>query len=272
MLRQEIAVEKVCQSLQKDEHVQAIFLKGSMGRNEYDEHSDVDIYCMVDKKDEEQFLSKRLDHIQAYRSIIFYDDIFIIAPQIIAIYDDFLHIDLFTVTKENFLNKDYFKVLYDPHNLLSEFVDTQNLTISNAEFKDDVLDVSWFLFQYKKSAARGNNVWSVKMLTNVMQHLSRVLLHRYSPTRAQLGLKTIEKSLPESIVVTLKGIFELITPNNHQKAAYRLSRFLSKEYDWIASHLVNGEQVAFLLKEMIDHHFTNVNKCKNLIDKDSQNH
>lgn len=254
MLSQEIAVEKVCQSLKRDEYVQAIFLKGSMGRNEYDQYSDVDLYCMVDKKNKKHFLPKRLEHIQAYRSVIFQDDIYIIAPQIIAIYDDLLHIDLFTVTKETFSEKDYFKVLYDPNQMLDEFVETQNLTLSEEELKDDIIDVAWFLFQYKKSTARGNDIWSVKMLTNVMQHLARVLLHRYNPERAQLGLKTIEKSLPEAIVNKLNDIFEQITPNNHQKAAYMLSNLLSGEAAWIFAQLVAGDQAIELLNKMIEFH------------------
>ena len=34
MLAQELAIEKICCSLRKDEQVQAIFLKGSIARNE----------------------------------------------------------------------------------------------------------------------------------------------------------------------------------------------------------------------------------------------
>lgn len=45
MLAQEIAVHKITESLQADRRVKAVFLKGSMGRGEYDEHSDID--CIV---------------------------------------------------------------------------------------------------------------------------------------------------------------------------------------------------------------------------------
>lgn len=87
MLSQELAVEKICTSLKRDQDVLAIFLKGSMGRNEHDEHSDIDLYCLVNKEKEEQFLAKRLEHLKAYSNIIFHEDIFIIAPQIIAVFD-----------------------------------------------------------------------------------------------------------------------------------------------------------------------------------------
>lgn len=136
MLQQELATEKICTSLIEDNLVKAIFLKGSMGRDEHDEYSDIDLYCLVEKEDEELFLNKRLEHIKAYRKIIFYDDIYIIAPQIIVVFDNLLHLDLFTVTEQNFTEKDYFKVLYDPNHLLERFIETQSLKLSKNEFSD----------------------------------------------------------------------------------------------------------------------------------------
>ena len=251
MLVQETAVEKICASLQQDPFVKAVFLKGSMGRNEHDEHSDVDLYCLVDKEDEEQFLLKRIEHLEAYRSIIFQDDIFIIAPQIIAVYDDLLHIDLFTVTLENFTEKDYFKVLYDPHHLLDNFSETQGLELSEAEYRDAVIDVAWFLFQYKKAAARGNDIWATRMLTNVMEHLARVLLHRYAPNRAQLGLKTISHSLPAAVLTVVEEISKDITPRGHRIAAFRICRLALDESDWIKENLKDGTQAELLLEKMI---------------------
>ena len=190
-----------------------------MGRGEHDEHSDIDLYCLVNEEDKKEFLANRVKHLRAYRDIILMDDIFIVAPQIIAVFDDLLHIDLFTVTKESFVGGDHFKVLYDPHHLMDGFMETQGLALTEDEYRDDVLDVGWFLFQYSKSAARGNDIWSVRMLTNVVHHLGRVLLHRYAPERAKLGLKTIEQSLPESVVSELTGIMEFITPGKHAQAA-----------------------------------------------------
>jgi predicted nucleotidyltransferase len=251
MLPQELAIEKICSSLKKDKRVQAVFLKGSMGRCEHDEHSDIDLYCLVEQKDEEYFLYNRLEHLQAYRKIIFYDDIFIIAPQIIAVFDNLLHIDLFTVTMESFVEKDYFKVLYDPDNLLENFIDTQGLALNESEYRDDVMDVAWFLFQYKKAAERGNGIWAVRMLTNALDHLARVLLFRYAPNRAQLGLKTIDDSLPKSIVFAVEEIFEHLTPRKHSKASHLISKLVSEETEWINLHITQGDQIKDFLQKMI---------------------
>lgn len=252
MLQQELALEKICSSLKRDNLVKALFLKGSMGRDEHDEYSDIDLYCFVEKEDEEVFLNKRLEHIKAYREIIFYDDIYIIAPQIIVVFDNLLHLDLFTVTEENFTEKDYFKVLHDPNNLLEQFKETQSLEVSESEFSDSATDIAWFLFQYKKAIERGNDIWAVRMLTNVMEHLGRVLLHKYCPNRAQLGLKTLDHSLPSFVLIEVEAIFELITPKNHAKASSKIRQILDKEYEWILSQVSDRFLVEVLLKEMIN--------------------
>ena len=252
MLPQELAVEKICESLKKDTLVKAVFLKGSMGRGEHDAHSDVDLYCLVHEEDKDEFLANRVEHLRAYREIILMDDIFIVAPQIIAVFDDLLHIDLFTVTKESFVGGDHFEVLYDPHYLMDEFMETQGLALTEDEFRDDVLDVAWFLFQYSKSAGRGNDIWSVRMLTNVVHHLGRVLLYRYAPERAKLGLKTMERSLPESVVSELKDIMEFITPGKHAQAVTRISDLMDREYEWIRLRWSEDSEQMRFVRRMID--------------------
>ena len=76
--------------------------------------------------DVNDFLSRRLKHLRAYREILFYEDLFIIAPQMIAVYDNLLHMDLFAVTESTFKKKDYFQVIFDPDNRLQVFEEEQN--------------------------------------------------------------------------------------------------------------------------------------------------
>ncbi|QTD40492.1 nucleotidyltransferase domain-containing protein [Sporosarcina sp. Te-1] len=254
MKQQEIAVQAICESLKKDPHVEAVFLKGSMGRGEHDEHSDIDMYCMVKQGEEAGFLDRRLDHLRVYQEVIFTDDIYIVAPQLIAVFDNLLHIDLFTVTRESFPGHDHFTVLYDPHAIMKEFVDTQGLALTKEEYRDDVMDIAWFLFQYRKSAARGNDIWSVRMLTNVVHHLARALLHRYAPERAQLGLKTVSESLPEESTRDILLIHEKITPSRHEEAAHLISGLLDREYEWIQEQLKEETQTLDFLQRMIELH------------------
>ncbi len=245
-MKQETAVEKILESLRKDPSVRSVFLKGSMGRKEHDEHSDIDMYCLVEDGEEKDFLTRRLDHLKAYKDLIFHDDIFIIAPQIIAIYEDWLHIDLFTVTEKTFLEKDFFTVLYDPEHLMGKYESSQNLMISKEQFKDNVLDAAWFLFQYQKAAARGNDTWAVEMLRHSMRNVTTILLSRYAKERAVLGLKTIHRDLPQDLQDRVVEIYEKMTPSGHGEAVRKIASLLENETDWIREVLGEGEVASFL--------------------------
>ncbi|SDJ83661.1 nucleotidyltransferase domain-containing protein [Sediminibacillus albus] len=253
-MKQDLALERISASLREDPFVQAIFVKGSMGRGEHDGNSDIDLYCLVEEEDQSAFLAKRLDHLQAYSNILFYDDIFIIAPQIIAVYENLLHVDLFTVTENTFLNKDYFRVIYDPQKRLDKFKDNQKLTLASQEFLDDVTDVAWFLLQYRKTALRGNDLWAVAMLHHVVVHLARVLLHRYAPARAQLGLKTLEDSLPPAILKRVRKIFQTNNPENHDKAAALIIDVLEDNQEWLSGQLNVAPETNRLLNTMMAVH------------------
>ncbi|MFC4409054.1 nucleotidyltransferase domain-containing protein [Chungangia koreensis] len=245
------AIVKITESLKTDERVRAIFLKGSFGRGEEDEYSDIDLYCLVDETDVDEFLKDRLRHLKEYGEFLFHEDIFIVAPQIIAVYENLVHVDLFTVTEKTYINKDYMKVLNDPENRLQKFEGTQNLKLSGPEFQDAIEYVAWFLFQYKKSADRGNDVWSVNMLHHVTTHLARVLLHRYNPSRAQLGLKALETSLPIEVMKKVRSIFEHMTPSGHGEAA-RLIVVLLKELDeWAFTEAADPQTIRPLWDRMI---------------------
>ncbi|WP_251027925.1 nucleotidyltransferase domain-containing protein [Bacillus sp. ISL-41] len=247
----EDALEVLASSLKQDSRVQAIFVKGSIGRGEQDEFSDLDLYCLVDEKELDDFLKSRIKHLESYGKLLFHDDIFIIAPQILAVYENMLHVDLFTVTEETFIEKDYFKIIHDPHYRLEKYKASQSLRLSSGEYQDAVDDIAWFLYQYKKSSARGNDLWSVNLLNHVMAHLARVLLHRYKPERAQLGMKTVKNSLPDAVIKRVLAIQENITPQKHQNAAVYLRDLLDREEDWIFRELSNPEKIKPLWDKVI---------------------
>lgn len=248
---QKEALEVISSSLMKDPLVQTVFVKGSIGRGEEDEHSDIDLYCLIREEDEAEFLMNRLEHLRKYRDLLFYEDFFIIAPQIIAVYDNLLHVDLFTVTEKTFKEKDYFKVLYDPKGLMDKFRMSQNLLLSIEEFDGHAYDVAWYLFQYRKAFKRGNDIWAVEMLQFVTTNLSKVLLHRYYPERAQLGTKALSSLLPQKQLNEVTEIFNNSTPLSHEKAVSKIIRVLQREMEWIVSMLDEDSQAGHFLERMI---------------------
>ncbi|WP_052158894.1 nucleotidyltransferase domain-containing protein [Halobacillus sp. BBL2006] len=127
-MRQRKAAHRITESLKRDNRVKSVFLKGSMGRDENDEYSDIDLYCLVEEKHLESFLKDRKKHVEVYREIIF----------------------------------------YDPENHMEKFKDRQQLRLSEQEYIDAVDDVAFFLLQYKKAADRGNDIWAVKVLNDLL--------------------------------------------------------------------------------------------------------
>ena len=65
-MKQLEAIEKVSKAIKKDSGVKAIFLKGSIARDDFDEYSDVDFYCLVDDDKLEVSFNKRLDYFEQY--------------------------------------------------------------------------------------------------------------------------------------------------------------------------------------------------------------
>ncbi len=246
------AIEQLVARLRQDPAVEAIFLKGSFGRGEEDVYSDIDLYCLVSEERMAKFLTRRLTHLSVYRPIIWKDDIFIVAPQLIVVYDDLLHVDLFTVTRESLNHSDTIRVLYDPKGQLETYVDTSSLALGTQEAADEAIDSVWFLFQYQKAAGRGNALWAVEMLRSALIKFAKVLLHRYVPDRAQLGLKTVADYLPETPRIRLEAIYGVLVPDTHMEAARLYREFLLAERSHLQQMLIDQPETLQLLDRLLE--------------------
>ncbi|MYL50883.1 nucleotidyltransferase domain-containing protein [Halobacillus litoralis] len=251
-MRQREAVETITKSLKKDNLVKAVFLKGSMGRGEEDGHSDVDLYVLVDEADKGAFLKNRQRHLESYQRIIFYDDIFIIAPQIIAVYENLLHVDLFTVTEQTLVHKDFFRVLYDPEKRMEKHEAHQNLYLSEKDFLYAVDDVAFFFLQYKKAADRGNDLWAVKVANDIGVNIAKVLLQKYAPDRAQLGLKAVPLALPSSQIQEMENVYRWISLDSHEKAVLQMALMMEKQMEWLEECWGHETYTIPFLKRMIE--------------------
>lgn len=127
-------MDVLLESLKDDQYIEAVFLRGSIARDEHDEFSDIDLYCVVKEEHIEAFLPQRIRHIEAYKKTLFVDDIYIIAAQLLVVYEDMIHIDLFTVTPNGISNKDVIKILFDPNGILPSKQRNTTLSLSPLEF------------------------------------------------------------------------------------------------------------------------------------------
>lgn len=226
-MRQREAISKLTDVLQQDAAVQAIFLKGSFGRGEGDEHSDIDLYVMVAPEEVADFLERRRQHLSAYRSILLEDEINIVAPQLIVVYDNFLHVDLFTVTSETLNVQDEIAVLFDPDNRLEHH--PRSLILGDDDLYGHAFDTIWFFFQYTKARDRGNDIWAIEMLHQGMSHFAYVLAAHHEPTRSALGLKDVSARSR----INLREWYESLTPTTHAEAARLYVARLEEEHPFL---------------------------------------
>ena len=111
MERQRSLIETVLSAVRQVEEIRAAFLKGSLGSDAGDEYSDVDFYCLLDPAGLEPFLQRRREILERYRPILFWAEVNFVGPQVVAVYDDGLHIDLYAVTPDNLPTTGAMKVL-----------------------------------------------------------------------------------------------------------------------------------------------------------------
>jgi hypothetical protein len=70
-----------------------------------------------------------------------------------------------------------------------------------------------------------------------MTNLSKALLHKYKPERAQLGMKDMERSLPEEPLAAVKRIYAHMTPEHHKQACRFMVDLMLREEAWIFAHV-----------------------------------
>jgi hypothetical protein len=120
-MKQHHAIDTVCDVLMQDNNVKAIHLNGSFAQGLDDMHSDVDMYCIVNEDQLDDFLSKRIAYLESYRPILYWSEANFVGPQIVAVFNDGLHFDLYTQTIKNLSMVDVIKILYDPQDLLKDY-------------------------------------------------------------------------------------------------------------------------------------------------------
>lgn len=68
------AINKIGQTIIADELCEAIVLKGSIGREDDDEYSDVDMYAIVTEENYQLFMERREKYLKSYRDVVFLEE------------------------------------------------------------------------------------------------------------------------------------------------------------------------------------------------------
>jgi len=207
------AIKKVKEAILKDDLVEALFLKGSIARGDDDDYSDVDMYVVVSPEKQDLFLTKRIQYLEAYMPLIYWSESNFVGPQIVGVFEDALHFDLYTVTLNTIPQTDDIKILYDERGLL-DFYRKKPLSISSADVVENIHKFTFVLLEFEAAYMRKDFIWSVRLLYVLSAHLSFVVRYIYDENNSQLALKRLYKVIPGNVYNDFIDIFENATPSN----------------------------------------------------------
>lgn len=191
---QQQAIDTLLAAARQNEAVRAVFLKGSLARDGGDAYSDVDFYCIVHADKLEGFLARRKALLEQYRPVLFWMEVNHVGPQLIAIYNNGLHLDFYTVTQEKLPTGGTAKALYDPENLLADY----EATTAALSFADIMLHFDNFLFslvQIETAVRRNYLTWAHYLVEKLPGEFATLYRYLYTPDNAMLSLKDFDRVL-----------------------------------------------------------------------------
>lgn len=211
-MKQIEAVERISEILKNDDAVRAMFLKGSIARNELDDYSDVDFYCIVKEDKLDEFLKRRIGYLEQYRPIIYWSEANFVGPQIVAVFDNGLHFDLYTVTLDTLQKTDEIMTLYDPERLLADYK-PEPLTINEEDVVEFFDGFTFTLLEFEAAYCRNDLIWASRLASHLSGDLSIILRYIYDINNAKLGFKRLHKKLDEELCGKLAKAMDLSGPS-----------------------------------------------------------
>jgi predicted nucleotidyltransferase len=123
-------VSEIIQNIAKIPGIEAIFLGGSLAKNNYDLFSDIDLRIVVSEDHYDEFIYEKQRIASEFGEVLFYEDLNPKAPFTIAHYSNFLKVDLFIYTFSRMSPSIWLqgiKIVLDPTGELQSILDQSNV-------------------------------------------------------------------------------------------------------------------------------------------------
>jgi len=216
------AIKSISDEILKDGLAEALFLKGSIARGEDDEYSDVDMYAVVSPKNLDAFLDKRIRYMEKYMPLVYWSHANFVGPQIVGVFENALHFDLYTVTPDSIPQTDNIKIIFDKGGLLDSY-EKVPLGISFEAVISKIDGFSFVLLEFEAAYARKDYIWAITLFHFQLSSVSFITRFIYDAENARLGLKRIHKAIPNKLYKEYIDILENATPENILMAMKKLT-------------------------------------------------
>lgn len=121
----EILLSNAVKDLAADPNVLAIYLGGSLAKENFDNYSDVDLHTIVKSEKRMEFIENKRKRAGKWGNTLFYEDANPYGPVVVTHYDCFVKIDSWYHAPEEIVPSIWLKgvkVLYDPNNIISPII------------------------------------------------------------------------------------------------------------------------------------------------------
>ena len=214
------AIEIISKKIIEDNLCEALILKGSIGRGRDDEYSDADLYAIVSNDNIEKFNDKKRSYLSAYLPIIFSQDIHFAGHQTVAVFENGLHFDLYTTTYENLSKCEPIKVIYDPEHLFEQYIPSPK-NLDPTKLSEEFHNILFAILEADAAYHRKNYAWMLRLLSHSANGTAIVLRSLYDQETTELGLKHINKVLPE---IQYQWLLDLYNHLNAEQYRFALNR------------------------------------------------
>lgn len=221
------AIRSISQKIIDDHLCDAIILKGSIGRGDDDEYSDVDMYLIVSPENMDAVLQKRVAYLSAYKEIVYLEDVNFGLPQKVTIYADALHVDLYTARIEQIEHTDPIKVWYDPKGLFDNYT-YHRADVTEQEVSEYFSEVLYHFVEADTAYKRKNYAWTAKIMGNAIAIAAFLLRYPYDKQYTFLGLKKINEILPYEQYQLLEDAYRYLGKDSFDKSNDCLIRALEE--------------------------------------------
>lgn len=169
----ESILNKALEDLTSDEDVVAIYLDGSLSRNNEDQYSDIDLHTIVTPEKIKDFIKRKRERAEKWGNVLFHENGNPYSPVEVTHYDNFIKIDSWYHTIDEIKPTIWLrnmKVLYDPNEVLEQIAEVS----SKMKYKPTPEDVEFwrgkvlaFTHETYRSVMRNEPYYSMSNLDGV---------------------------------------------------------------------------------------------------------
>lgn len=120
-----ILLSNALKDLSADSDVLAIYLGGSLAKNNFDDYSDIDLHVIVKPEKRKEFIENKCKRAEKWGIVLFHEGTHLSSPVVVTHYDCFVKIDIWYHAPEEIAPSIWLKglkVLYDPNDIISPII------------------------------------------------------------------------------------------------------------------------------------------------------